>query len=84
MLDPELLKLLCCPETKQPVSLGDAESVAQLNEAIAAGLVKNRAGVVVTEPVEGALVREDGAVIYLVREDIPLMIVEEGVALPLQ
>jgi uncharacterized protein YbaR (Trm112 family) len=64
--------------------LGDAESVAQLNEAIAAGLVRNRAGVLVTEPVQDALVRDDGGMIYLVREDIPLMLVDEGVALPLQ
>ena len=48
---------------------------------IAAGSVKNRAGEVVREPVEGGLVREDGRVVYPVREGIPIMLIDEAIAL---
>jgi uncharacterized protein YbaR (Trm112 family) len=55
--------------------------VAKLNEAIRAGTLKNKGGQPVTEPVQGALVRQDGKVAYPVREDIPVMLVEEGILL---
>jgi uncharacterized protein YbaR (Trm112 family) len=84
MLDDELLALLCCPETHQRLSLGDPASVAELNQAIEAGLVRNRSGELVSEPVQTVLVREDGARLYLVRDDIPVMLVEEAVDLPLE
>ena len=44
LLDPGLLKILCCPETHQPVSEADAALISVLNNRIAAGSVKNRGG----------------------------------------
>jgi uncharacterized protein YbaR (Trm112 family) len=81
MLDPELLSLLVCPETRQDVALASEAEIAALNEAILAGKVLTVAGVKVTEPVEGALVRVDRAVAYPIREDIPVMLVPEGLAI---
>jgi uncharacterized protein YbaR (Trm112 family) len=43
--------------------------------------MRNVAGATVAEPVEGALVRTDGAVAYAVRDDIPVMLVEEGLVM---
>lgn len=81
MVDQDLLDLLVCPETKQPVRLADADLLERLNQAIAAGSVTTRGGDPVTETVTEGLVRDDGAVLYPVRDDIPIMLIDE--ALPL-
>ncbi len=82
MISPELLEILVCPEDHSPVTLADAALVGKVNSAIAAGKMANRAGETVTEPVDGGLVRGDRAWLYPVREDIPVMLVDE--ALPLE
>jgi uncharacterized protein YbaR (Trm112 family) len=79
MLDEDLLAILACPETKQPVHLADDDLVRRLNEAISAGRLTNREGQPVKEPIEAALVREDGRYLYPVRDDIPVMLTEEGI-----
>ncbi len=81
MVDPQLLEILVCPETKQPVRDADRELVDRLNAAIAKGTLKNRGGETVTEPLDGGLVREDGEVLYPVREDIPVMLIDEAIPL---
>ncbi len=78
-LSPDLLEILCCPEDHTPVKVADQDLVGRLNAAIAAGKVKNRGGQPVAQPVDSALVREDGKVLYPVRDDIPVMIVDEGI-----
>lgn len=81
MLDPELLEILVCPETRAPVRLADEALLARVNRAISGGTLVNRNGDAVTEPLDAALVREDGAVLYAVREDIPVMLVDEAIPL---
>ena len=81
MVDPELLSLLCCPETHQDLRLADAALLQQLNQKINAGILRNRAGRVVSEKLSEALLRKDGKVLYPVRNNIPVMLVEEGIAL---
>jgi uncharacterized protein len=81
LIDPGLLKILCCPETHQPVSEADAALVAQLNQQIAAGSLKNRSGKTLEEKLDGALVREDRRVAYGVRNRIPIMLLEEAIPL---
>lgn len=79
MIAPDLLEILCCPETHQTLAPVDDATVAALNSRIAGGQVKNRAGKPVTEPVEGALRREDGQYLYLIRRKIPIMLIDEAV-----
>jgi uncharacterized protein YbaR (Trm112 family) len=77
----ELLEILVCPETKQPVQLASADLLKKLCEDIAAGRVRNRGGETLTEPIEEGLVREDGQILYPVDDGIPVMLIEESIEL---
>ena len=79
MVDPELLKILVCPENKTPVVLADDSIIAAANEAIEKGALKNRAGDAIDERIDGGLIREDQAYLYPIRDDIPIMLIDEAV-----
>jgi uncharacterized protein YbaR (Trm112 family) len=81
MVDPELLSILVCPENKTPVRLADADLVEQVNAAIATGTLKYRNGEKVEEPIDAGLVRADNTCLYAIREDIPVMLIDESIAL---
>jgi uncharacterized protein YbaR (Trm112 family) len=81
MIDPALLEILCCPETHQGLTLADPTLVERLNQQIAAGQLRNRKGEAVQEKVDGGLVRADGQVVYLVRNRIPIMLIDEAIPL---
>ena len=78
MIPKDLLEILVCPETKQAVREADAAFLAEVNAAITAGKIKNRAGQGLVEPLSGALIRDDGKYAYPVRDGIPIMLVEES------
>ncbi|MDH4247941.1 MAG: hypothetical protein OEW39_08995 [Deltaproteobacteria bacterium] len=84
MIDKQLLSILACPEDKTPVTLAGEDLIQNINHAIAKGSVLNRAGAPVKEALDGGLVRQDGRWLYPIREDIPVMLVEEAIPLPLQ
>jgi uncharacterized protein YbaR (Trm112 family) len=81
MLDPELLSLLVCPETHQDLALASPDEIALINAAIGQGQVRTVGGELVQQPVEAALIRADRRVAYPVRDDIPVMLVAEGLDL---
>ena len=81
MVDPELLKILVCPENKTPVVLAEADLIAKANAAIQARALKNRAGEIIGEKIDGGLVREDKAYMYAIRDDIPIMLIDEAIPL---
>jgi uncharacterized protein YbaR (Trm112 family) len=61
VLSPELLALLRCPLTLQPLRLASAEELARVS-------------------LEAGLMREDGAIIYPIRDGIPILLPEAGLA----
>ena len=80
-LDKDLLASLCCPETKQPVALADDVVIQKVNSAIERGVLKNKGERPVTEKIDGGLIRSDRQILYPVREDIPVMLIDEGIPL---
>jgi uncharacterized protein len=81
MIDKELLEILACPETKEPVSLADAALVAQINERIERGEVTNRNKQKVEKKIDGGLIRQDGAFLYPIDDGIPVMLIDEAIPL---
>lgn len=78
MIAEELLQILVCPESKQPVRLMARTDVDKINERIREGRLLNRAGKKMTEQVGDVLIREDGQRAYPVYDDIPVMLIEES------
>ena len=81
-LDVEFVALLRCPETGGKVAPATKELLAKLNTEQATGRLVSRSGQPVAALLEAGLVREDGAVFYPIRDGIPLMVVDEGIAVP--
>ena len=79
MVDQELLDILVCPENKSAVKLVGEDVLKKINGAITAGGAKNRSGEAVTETIDGGLLREDGRYLYPVRDDIPIMLIDEAI-----
>lgn len=77
-MSKQMYQILCCPETKQKVTELDPRFVAKINGLIAGGKMKNIGGKILAERISTALVREDGQIAYPVRNDIPVMLINEG------
>ncbi len=81
MIDPEFVKMLRCPETRQPLTLAGPDLLRELNGRIRSGQVRTRGGGKVEQPCDAGLVREDRRVLYPVRDGIPVMLIAESVEL---
>jgi len=78
----DLVEILVCPETKQPVRLASPQELEALNARIRAGGLRNRGGDEVKSELGEALIREDGRILYPVDDGIPVMLIEESIELP--
>lgn len=78
-MDGKLLEILCCPVTKRPLVPLDATRREALDRAVAEGTVRYVDDSTVTGPIEEALVTDDGHVVYLVLDGIPVLLPERGV-----
>ena len=81
MINADLLKIMCCPETHQPLTIASAEIVERLNQKIQANEVHNRAGQQLKDRIDGGLLRQDGKFLYPIRNDIPVMLIDEAIPL---
>jgi uncharacterized protein YbaR (Trm112 family) len=78
MIADEFVKILVCPESRQSLRLMDAREIEKINAHIALGKLFTRSGRLITHSVSGALVREDRLRAYPIRDDIPLLLVDES------
>lgn len=82
MIDKDLLKILACPETKKDLEPADDETVRKINAAIQDGRVRNKLQEKVGHPIDGGLFRVgDRSCLYPIRENIPILLVEELILL---
>jgi uncharacterized protein len=79
--DTGLLKILCCPETHQELKLAPPLVLDKLNAEIAARHLQNRKGHFLRDNIDAGLIRADGRYLYPIRENIPVLLVDEAVPL---
>jgi len=78
-VDPELVEILVCPKTREKVQLASVEIVEKINQAINAKRIRNVDDQPVTEALQDGLIRDDGKIIYPIRDCIPVMLIGEGI-----
>ena len=78
-ISEDLLNILCCPRTKVPVQVLPDDQLADLNAKIEQGGVVYQDGKPVEKPLQEGLITEDGETIYRVDDNIPVMLVDQGI-----
>lgn len=81
MIDDGLVSILACPDDKTPMRPATAAEIRAVNQRIQSGSLKNRSGQIVTVGLREGLVRQDGRYLYPIREDIPVLLVDEAIPL---
>jgi uncharacterized protein YbaR (Trm112 family) len=79
MVTEDLIRILRCPETRQPVALAPQQMIDALNGLVRQGTLRDVGGEPVERPLEAGLMREDGRVLYPVIDGIPRMLIERGI-----
>jgi uncharacterized protein YbaR (Trm112 family) len=80
-IDGALLDILCCPLTQVPLQRMPDAKLARLNELIDEQRIKNESKVVVETRLEAALMTRDGKLAYPIRDGVPILLIEQGIAL---
>ena len=79
-ISDQLLEILCCPKTKAAVKMLSEDELRKFNDLIAEGKLKFEDGTAVEEPLQEALITVDGATLYRIDDNIPVMLIERGIA----
>ncbi len=79
-VDRHLLQVLCCPITHQPVRPLRRDELRALNDRLSAGELHYQDDSPVTGPIRDGLITENGERIYLVEDDIPVMLEERCIS----
>ncbi len=80
-IDQKLLDILVCPESRQPLMPADSALIARLNDEIQGRRLRNRGGEIVDSRIREGLVRKDGRFLYVVDDDIAIMLIEKSIEL---
>lgn len=78
-MDKRLLTILRCPVTHKGLSLLRKDKLEKINAAIANGEVSTREGVRLAEPLDEALITDDGKRVYPVDDGIPVLLESESI-----
>lgn len=78
-IDRDLLEMLACPETRQRLAEAGADVLARVNARVRSKEARNVGGKAVELELEAGLVRQDGKIVYPIRDGIPVLLVDEGI-----
>ncbi len=80
-MDKRLLTILRCPVSHKGLAVLKKDRLAQVNAAIEAGNVVTHDGSKLAEPLDEALVTDDGKLIYPVADGIPVLLEDESISM---
>lgn len=75
----ELLSILCCPATKEPLRLLEEEKLQKVNTLILKKKLHYQDNSPVEKSLTEGLITTDGKTIYRIDQDIPIMLIEQGI-----
>ncbi len=78
-ISEQLLEILRCPATKAALRPLTDEEITALNARIENEAVTYQDGSAVDSPLAEGLITEDGATVYRIDENIPVMLIEMGI-----
>ena len=78
-IDRKLLEILCCPVSKQALTVLSPEQLALINKQIATGSIATADDRVVTAPLNEGLITNNQQRIYRIDDDIPVMLEKESI-----
>lgn len=82
MIDKRLLDIVVCPDTKKALKFAENSLIEKINGMIELGKLKNRADNLVDKKIDGGLITiEQGEYLYPIREEIPILLIDESIAL---
>jgi uncharacterized protein YbaR (Trm112 family) len=81
-MSPALLAVLRCPMTMQPLRWADADELAALQAAHAAGRLRTRLHHGEVAAFANCVVCESGEICYPVRDGMPFLLQDEAFTLP--
>ena len=82
MISEDLLSVIACPETKQGLVIADNTIVQKINDLIEQGELLNRSKQKVTEKIDGGLIqKEDRKYLYPIRDEIPILLIDQSIPL---
>lgn len=80
-MDKRLLTILRCPVSHKGLAVLKKDRLAQVNAAIEAGNIVTHDGSKLAEPLDEALVTDDGKVIYPVADGIPVLLEDQSISM---
>ncbi len=83
MIDEKLLTLIQCPVSGQTLRLSPLQTINELNEKIAQGLVRDASDELVESKLDQGLITADGERLYPVRGGIPTLIADSAIVIKL-
>ena len=80
-MDPNLLNIICCPVTREKLSIATSKQLEFINTEIANSVLKKLDGSIAEKPQSKALINVTKTLLYPIEEDIPILLENEAVNL---
>ena len=80
-MDPNLLNIICCPVTREKLSIATSKQLEFINAEIANSTLKKLDGSIAEKPQSKALINATKTLLYPIEEDIPILLENEAIKL---
>ena len=78
-MDPNLLNIICCPVTREKLSIATSKQLEFINAEIANSTLKKLDGSIAEKPQSKALINATKTLLYPIEEDIPILLENEAI-----